>query len=90
MSCSTDFQGKEYKQAVGEVLDGQRDSNYEYGVATGTGVHVYVLDTGVRISHNEFGGRARGGFSAFCQTGNEPHCVLNGGDWSRNGVIDDA
>ena len=73
-----------------DSLDGQRDSNYEYGIATGTGVHVYVLDTGVRISHNEFGGRARGGFSAFCQTGNEPHCVLNGGDWSRNGVIDDA
>jgi len=25
---------------------------------TGKGVHVYVMDTGVRVSHNDFGGRA--------------------------------
>lgn len=33
-------------------------STYTYG-ATGAGVNVYVLDTGVRLSHSEFGGRAR-------------------------------
>lgn len=32
--------------------------------ATGAGVNVYVLDTGVRISHSEFGGRAVPGFDA--------------------------
>jgi subtilisin family serine protease len=25
---------------------------------TGAGVHVYVIDSGIRITHNEFGGRA--------------------------------
>jgi len=33
--------------------------------ATGSGVSVYVLDTGIRFSHDEFGGRASHGFSAF-------------------------
>jgi PKD repeat protein len=32
-------------------------TTYTYN-ADGTGVHAYVLDTGVRLSHNEFGGRA--------------------------------
>ncbi len=39
----------------------QRDlplsSTYTYN-NTGSGVHAYVLDTGIRASHNEFGGRA--------------------------------
>merc|ERR1719394_1280111 len=32
--------------------------------ATGRGVSVYVLDTGVRTSHRDFGGRARSGADA--------------------------
>ncbi|AKQ68568.1 Alkaline serine exoprotease A precursor [Myxococcus hansupus] len=32
--------------------------------ATGQGVHIYILDTGVRFSHREFGGRASVGFDA--------------------------
>ncbi|CCH29818.1 S8 family peptidase [Actinosynnema sp. NPDC047251] len=39
------------------------DSKYSY-TSTGTGVNVYVVDTGVRISHSTFGGRARNGFDA--------------------------
>ncbi|MFF1613425.1 S8 family serine peptidase [Amycolatopsis sp. NPDC058278] len=31
---------------------------------TGDGVHAYVLDTGIRTSHQEFGGRAVSGFDA--------------------------
>ena len=33
------------------------NNSYTYG-ADGTGVHIYVLDTGARISHTDFGGRA--------------------------------
>jgi aqualysin 1 len=33
------------------------DTNYSY-TQTGAGAHVYILDTGVRVSHQDFGGRA--------------------------------
>ncbi len=39
-------------------------NSYRYD-ATGAGVTAYVLDTGVRTTHREFGGRASAGFSAF-------------------------
>ena len=31
----------------------------------GAGVHVYVIDSGIRASHNEFGGRANGVFTSI-------------------------
>jgi len=31
----------------------------------GTGVNAYIIDTGVRISHNQFGNRGRAGFTAI-------------------------
>jgi subtilisin family serine protease len=40
------------------------DSLYMYN-ASGLGVHAYILDTGVRFSHREFGGRAALGFDAI-------------------------
>ncbi|GAA0257560.1 hypothetical protein GCM10010492_68160 [Saccharothrix mutabilis subsp. mutabilis] len=39
------------------------NSSYSY-TSTGSGVNVYVIDTGVRISHSTFGGRARNGYDA--------------------------
>jgi aqualysin 1 len=40
------------------------NSTYVYD-ATGAGVRAYVIDTGIRTSHSQFGGRAGGGFTAI-------------------------
>ncbi|WP_030691797.1 S8 family peptidase [Streptomyces globisporus] len=40
------------------------DEKYTYPDAGGEGVTAYVIDTGVRISHQDFGGRAAHGFDA--------------------------
>ncbi len=40
------------------------DSYYTYN-RTGAGVNLYVLDTGIRTSHSEFGGRATVGYDAI-------------------------
>jgi subtilisin family serine protease len=40
---------------------------------TGRGSTVYVVDTGVRITHSEFGGRASHGFSAFGGDSSDRH-----------------
>ncbi|RSN24504.1 peptidase S8 [Amycolatopsis sp. WAC 04169] len=50
------------------------DNKYSY-TSTGAGVNVYVIDTGLRISHQTFGGRARNGYDfvdndAVAQDGN--------------------
>ncbi len=39
------------------------DNVYNY-YGDGTGVNVYIVDTGVRVTHSEFEGRARGAFNA--------------------------
>lgn len=40
------------------------DSKYTYPDSAGEGVTAYVIDTGVRISHKDFEGRAASGFDA--------------------------
>ena len=40
------------------------DRTFTYA-STGAGVHVYVLDTGIRTTHSEFGGRADGVFTSI-------------------------
>jgi aqualysin 1 len=50
--------------------------NNAYSYAnTGSGVHVYVIDTGIRTSHAEFGGRATADFDSMYdgQNGNDCH-----------------
>ena len=66
------------------------DANYHFGGATGNGSVVYVLDTGVRISHVDFGGRAVAGWSASCVRESDDDCVHNGGLWAYQGVITDV
>jgi subtilisin family serine protease len=39
--------------------------SYTYSANGGAGVSVYILDTGIRLTHADFGGRARAGFTAF-------------------------
>lgn len=39
------------------------DSTYNY-TPTGAGVNAYVIDTGIRITHTQFGGRAFSGYDA--------------------------
>ncbi|MGH7459244.1 MAG: S8 family peptidase [Longimicrobiaceae bacterium] len=46
------------------------DDSYTYN-ATGSGVSVYVIDTGIRTSHNDFGGRAYVGYDAFGGNGQD-------------------
>ncbi|MQY16125.1 hypothetical protein SRB5_63170 [Streptomyces sp. RB5] len=40
------------------------NSSYTYDDTAGQGVTAYIIDTGVRISHTTFGGRARNGYDA--------------------------
>ncbi|WP_418958919.1 S8 family peptidase [Streptomyces tritici] len=40
------------------------NQSYTYPDTAGTGVTAYIIDTGVRISHSDFGGRAFNGYDA--------------------------
>ncbi|MFJ7070926.1 S8 family serine peptidase [Streptomyces sp. NPDC101115] len=47
-----------------DQTDTAGDSAYTYPDSGGEGVTAYVIDTGVRITHKDFGGRASNGFDA--------------------------
>ncbi|MFF8938076.1 S8 family serine peptidase [Streptomyces paradoxus] len=47
-----------------DQADTAGDSKYTYPDGAGDGVTAYVIDTGVRISHKDFAGRATSGFDA--------------------------
>ena len=46
--------------------------------ATGAGIHAYIIDTGIRITHNEFEGRASVGFDAVGDGQNGNDCNGHG------------
>ena len=55
------------------------DGKYDAGDARGRGADVYILDTGTRVTHSEFGPRISRGWS-----------YGGGWPWVPDGVIDDA
>jgi subtilisin family serine protease len=78
-----------YVQAIGSQSNAtwgidrtdQRDlplnSTYNYNV-DGTGVHAYIIDTGVRLTHSEFTGRMGTGYDAVTTGGNANDCQGHG------------
>jgi len=59
----------------------QRDlplnQTYNYN-ADGTGVHAYIVDTGVKLTHQEFAGRMGNGFDAVTSGGSANDCNGHG------------
>ena len=53
------------------------DNSYTY-TATGAGVNAYVIDTGIRRSHSQFGGRAVHGYSAISDGRGSDDCNGHG------------
>merc|ERR1719195_1456583 len=58
-----------------DQIDGTVDGQYRY-VNNGTGVYIYIVDTGIQITHNEFqtgaGSRAIAG-ADFVDMAEDPH-----------------
>ncbi|MFC0681645.1 S8 family serine peptidase [Lysobacter korlensis] len=53
--------------------------SYSYpSTARGAGVHVYILDSGIRADHAEFGGRVAGGFGAVADGRGTSDCNGHG------------
>ena len=53
------------------------DSSYTYN-AMGTGVHAYIVDTGIRLTHQQFSGRLGNGYDAVTPGGNANDCHGHG------------
>ena len=53
------------------------NNTYTY-TNTGAGVKAYVIDTGIRLTHSDFGGRAITGFDAIIPGGNASDCNGHG------------
>jgi subtilisin family serine protease len=53
------------------------DSTYNY-TSTGSGVKAYIIDTGIRFTHVDFGGRAVTGFDAIVPGGPASDCNGHG------------
>lgn len=60
-----------------DQVDRPLSSTYEYA-ATGAGVRAYVIDTGIRASHVDFGGRVLPGFTAIKDNAGTTDCNGHG------------
>lgn len=50
--------------ALGRIDQRDGPSNYEFTYAsTGAGVNIYIVDSGIKVTHSDFGGRARGAWT---------------------------
>jgi subtilisin family serine protease len=54
-----------------------RDSTYNYNF-DGTGVHAYIIDTGMRLTHSQYTGRVGNGFDAITAGGTAADCHGHG------------
>jgi len=54
-----------------------RDSTYNYNF-DGTGVHAYIIDTGMRLTHSQYTGRVGNGFDSITAGGNANDCHGHG------------
>src|SRR5439155_8062583 len=53
------------------------DGFYTYAL-TGAGVVAYIIDTGIRTTHHEFGGRASGGYTSISDGNGTDDCNGHG------------
>ena len=53
------------------------DNSYSYS-QTGSGVNVYIIDTGIRTTHSQFGGRAFGAYSSIADGYGATGCHWHG------------
>ncbi|PTL78734.1 S8 family serine peptidase [Vitiosangium sp. GDMCC 1.1324] len=53
------------------------NSTYNYNV-DGTGVHAYIIDTGMRLTHSQFTGRVGNGFDSITSGGTASDCHGHG------------
>ncbi len=60
-----------------DQVDLPLDSTYTYNTA-GAGVNAYIIDTGIRITHSDFGGRAAHGFNAIADSNGSNDCNGHG------------
>ena len=58
--------------------DGENGTEYVYDDLAGEGTYGYVIDSGCRVSHGEFEGRAVAGFNAFEGVGDDDEAVPHG------------
>jgi len=60
-----------------DQVDLPLDQTYTYNTA-GAGVNAYIIDTGIRVTHADFGGRAFHGFNAIADANGSNDCNGHG------------